>query len=128
MTLTTMYFDTDRYNVDSQDAAALQGQAQYFARYPQITFTTGTLTLASLLTTEDLSVNGGTLGVSGAADIDATTWAQFFLKFILGHPAVTCAIPATSKPKHLLDNMQAGFGRLPDTATRERMAKLVRDL
>jgi len=63
-----------------------------------------------------------------AKDIDCTSWAQFFLKFILGHPAVTCAIPATSKPKHLLDNMQAGLGRLPDAATRERMAKLIRQL
>jgi diketogulonate reductase-like aldo/keto reductase len=60
-----------------------------------------------------------------AGDIDCTTWAQFFLKFILGHPAVTSAIPATSKPKHLLDNMQAGRGRLPDAATRERMARLI---
>lgn len=63
-----------------------------------------------------------------AADIDCSSWAQFFLKFILGHPAVTCAIPATSKPKHLLDNMQAGLGRLPDAATRERMAGLIREL
>jgi len=63
-----------------------------------------------------------------AQDFDCTSWAQFFLKFILGHPAVTCAIPATSKPKHLLDNMQAGRGRLPDAATRERMAHLVKQL
>ena len=63
-----------------------------------------------------------------AKDIDCTSWAQFFLKFILGHPAVTCAIPATSKPKHLLDNMQAGLGRLPDMAMRERMAQLIHEL
>jgi len=63
-----------------------------------------------------------------AKDIDCTSWAQFFLKFILGHPAVTCAIPATRKPKHLLDNMQAGLGRMPDAATREKMARLVREL
>ncbi|MBE0620807.1 MAG: aldo/keto reductase [Burkholderiales bacterium] len=63
-----------------------------------------------------------------ADEIDCTSWAQFFLKFILGHPAVTCAIPATSKPKHLLDNMQAGLGRQPDAATRERMARLVAEL
>lgn len=63
-----------------------------------------------------------------AKDIDCTSWAQFFLKFILGHPAVTCAIPATSKPKHLLDNMQAGLGRLPDATLRERMALWVREL
>jgi diketogulonate reductase-like aldo/keto reductase len=63
-----------------------------------------------------------------AKEFDCATWAQFFLKFILSHPAVTCAIPATSKPKHLLDNMQAGLGKLPDAATREKMARLVQDL
>lgn len=63
-----------------------------------------------------------------AGEIDCASWAQFFLKFILGHPAVTCAIPATSKAKHLLDNMQAGLGRQPDAATRERMARLVAEL
>ncbi|MEK7696761.1 MAG: aldo/keto reductase, partial [Pseudomonadota bacterium] len=59
-------------------------------------------------------------------EFDCASWAQFFLKFILAHPAVTCAIPATSKVKHLEDNMQAGLGRLPDAATREKMAQLVR--
>jgi len=63
-----------------------------------------------------------------AADIDCASWAQFFLKFIVSHPAVTCAIPATSKPKHLQDNMQAGSGRLPDAATRKKMAALVQSL
>jgi diketogulonate reductase-like aldo/keto reductase len=63
-----------------------------------------------------------------AAEFDCRSWAQYFLKFILGHPAVTCAIPATRKPTHLLDNMQAGLGRLPDAATRERMAEYLRQL
>jgi diketogulonate reductase-like aldo/keto reductase len=63
-----------------------------------------------------------------AAEFDCTSWAQFFLKFVLSHPAVTCAIPASSKPKHLMDNMQAGRGRLADRAMRERMAELVREL
>lgn len=63
-----------------------------------------------------------------AAEFDCTSWAQFFLKFVLSHPAVTCAIPASSKAKHLLDNMQAGRGRLPDRAMRERMAQRVREL
>ena len=58
-----------------------------------------------------------------AKEFDCASWAQFFLKFILSHPAVTCAIPATSKPKHLLDNMQAGVGKLPDAAMREKMAQ-----
>jgi diketogulonate reductase-like aldo/keto reductase len=63
-----------------------------------------------------------------AAEIDCASWAQFFLKFILSHPAVTCAIPATSKVAHLVDNMQAGVGRLPDKAMRERMAQHLRAL
>jgi len=56
-----------------------------------------------------------------AAEIDCTSWAQIFLKFILGHPAVTCPIPATSNPEHMTDDMRAGFGRLPDRALRKRM-------
>lgn len=56
-----------------------------------------------------------------AAEFDCASWGQFFLKFIAAHPAVTCVIPATSKVKHMLDNMGAGHGRLPDAATREKM-------
>src|SRR3546814_10314052 len=47
-----------------------------------------------------------------AAAFDCGSWGQFFLKFILAHPAVTCVIPGTSKPKHMADNAQAGMGRL----------------
>jgi diketogulonate reductase-like aldo/keto reductase len=57
-----------------------------------------------------------------AADLDCTTWAQFFLKFIIGHPAVTAPIPATAKASHIVDNVQAALGRLPDTKQREKMA------
>ena len=57
-----------------------------------------------------------------AAEFDCASWGQFFLKFILSHPAVTCVIPGTSKPKHMADNLGAGRGRLPDAAERERMA------
>ncbi|MBA1147332.1 aldo/keto reductase [Ectothiorhodospiraceae bacterium WFHF3C12] len=57
-----------------------------------------------------------------AAEFDCQTWAQFFLKYIVGHPAVTCAIPATSDPEHVTDNTRAGFGRLPDERQRRRMA------
>ncbi len=59
-----------------------------------------------------------------AADIDCTSWAQLFLKFLLGHPAVTCPRPATSKVRHVEDNMAAVRGRLPDAALRERIAAL----
>ena len=53
----------------------------------------------------------------------AQSWGQFFLKFIVSHPAVTCVIPGTSKPHHMADNLGAGFGRLPDAATRQKMAE-----
>ncbi|MBT8449133.1 MAG: aldo/keto reductase, partial [Gammaproteobacteria bacterium] len=56
-----------------------------------------------------------------AKDLGITSWAQFFLKFILSHPAVTCVIPATSKAKHMRDNMQAQFGELPDANLRQKM-------
>ncbi|HKI97204.1 MAG TPA: aldo/keto reductase [bacterium] len=51
----------------------------------------------------------------------ARSWGQFLLKYVLGHPAVTCVIPATAKPRHLLDNLAAGRGRLPTVAERRRM-------
>ncbi|OGI66379.1 MAG: aldo/keto reductase [Candidatus Muproteobacteria bacterium RBG_16_60_9] len=63
-----------------------------------------------------------------AAEIGCNTWAQFFLKFVVAHPAVTCAIPATSKAKHLVDNMQAGVGPLPDESTRARMARYLEQI
>ena len=53
-----------------------------------------------------------------AQDFDCNSWGQFFLKFVVSHPAVTCAIPATSKVKHMRDNMQAGVGRLPSAKQR----------
>ena len=59
-----------------------------------------------------------------AADFDCQSWGQFFLKYILAHPAVTVIIPATSDPEHLVDNMGAGLGRLPDERTRRRMEDL----
>ena len=57
-----------------------------------------------------------------AATFDAANWAQFFLKFIISHPAVTCAIPATSRVDHMRENMGALHGRLPDATMRARMA------
>ncbi len=60
-----------------------------------------------------------------AAEFDCHSWAQFFLKWILAHPAVTCAIPATNKSRHLEDNMQAGAGRLPDETLRKRMLDVI---
>lgn len=63
-----------------------------------------------------------------ANEIGCASWAQFFLKFIISHPAVTCAIPATSKVDHLTDNMRAGLAPMPDAATRERMARYFAEL
>jgi aryl-alcohol dehydrogenase-like predicted oxidoreductase len=60
-----------------------------------------------------------------AAEIGCRNWATLFLKWIVGHPAVTCVIPATSRPEHLEDNMQAATGPVPDAAMRDRIAALV---
>ena len=56
-------------------------------------------------------------------EIGCTSWAQFFLKFAVSHPAVTCAIPATGNVEHLVDNMQAALDPLPDAKARERMVR-----
>ena len=63
-----------------------------------------------------------------AAEFDCHSWAQFFLKWIVANPAVTCAIPATNKPRHLEDNMGGGIGRLPDAKMRRRMVELASSL
>jgi diketogulonate reductase-like aldo/keto reductase len=55
----------------------------------------------------------------------AGSWGQFFLKYIVSHPATTCVIPATSKPHHMADNLEAGFGPLPDESTRQKMVELI---
>ena len=68
------------------------------------------------------------LELPGWATDFAASWGQFFLKFIVSHPAVTCVIPATSKPHHMQDNLEAGFGRLPDAATRKRMIDFMKAL
>jgi diketogulonate reductase-like aldo/keto reductase len=60
-----------------------------------------------------------------AADIGCTSWAQLMLKFVVSHPAVTCAIPATSDPRHLDDDVKAGEGLLPDESMRERIAAAI---
>lgn len=63
-----------------------------------------------------------------AADFDCESWAQLTLKFILAQPAVTCIIPATSRPRHVIDNVRAGQGRLPDAAQQARIRELVAGL
>jgi len=63
-----------------------------------------------------------------AADFDCTSWARFFLKYLLAHPAVTCVIPGTRRIAHLKDNVAAGMGRLPDAAMRRRMVEYMERL
>jgi aryl-alcohol dehydrogenase-like predicted oxidoreductase len=63
-----------------------------------------------------------------ASEFDCRSWAQFFLKWIIAHPAVTCTIPATGDPHHLEDNVQGGIGRLPDVKMRQRMVEFVSSL
>ncbi|MFO7525039.1 MAG: aldo/keto reductase [Ignavibacteriaceae bacterium] len=58
-------------------------------------------------------------------EYDINSWGQFFLKFILSHEAVTCVIPGTSNPKHLVDNMLSGYGKFPDAALRNKMADVL---
>jgi aryl-alcohol dehydrogenase-like predicted oxidoreductase len=63
-----------------------------------------------------------------AAEFDAKTWAQFFLKYVISHPAVTVARVGTTKPHHMLDNIGGGIGRLPNEAMRKRMAEFIDDI
>ena len=63
-----------------------------------------------------------------AAELDCSSWGQFYLKYILGHPAVTCIIPATASVHHMVDNMRANFGRLPDARQRAEMLRLFEHL
>ena len=65
---------------------------------------------------------------SWAAEYDIATWGQFFLKFVISHPAVTVATPATSRPKNVIDNLGAATGRLPDEAGRQRMIRHIEAL
>lgn len=60
-----------------------------------------------------------------AADFDCTSWAQFFLKYLIAHDAVTCAVPGMAKPEYVVDNLAAAAGRLPDPATRRRMETFI---
>jgi aryl-alcohol dehydrogenase-like predicted oxidoreductase len=62
---------------------------------------------------------------SWAHEFDAHSWAQFFLKYVASHPDVTAITPATSRPENMADNMGGAVGRLPDQATRRRMAQYV---
>jgi aryl-alcohol dehydrogenase-like predicted oxidoreductase len=63
-----------------------------------------------------------------ASEFDAATWGQFFLKYLIGNPAVTAVIPGTNKASHMADNLGAGRGRLPDATQRQRMARFIEEM
>ena len=63
-----------------------------------------------------------------AAEFDCETWAQFSLKYVLANPAVTCVLTETTNPEHMEENIEGGFGRLPDEATKRRMRQHMADL
>jgi diketogulonate reductase-like aldo/keto reductase len=63
-----------------------------------------------------------------AAELGWQSWSQFFLKYILGHPAVTCVIPATRTPAHMAENLEAGTGKFPDQALRKRMTACLAEM
>lgn len=65
---------------------------------------------------------------SWASDFDCQSWGQFFLKYLIAHPSVTCVIPGTSKPHHMKDNVGAGYGRLPTQEERIKMKNLIKSL
>ena len=60
-----------------------------------------------------------------ASEFDCVSWAQFFLKYIVSHPAITCAVPGMARPEYVIDNLGAARGRLPDEATRKRMEQFI---
>ncbi len=61
-------------------------------------------------------------------DLDINSWGQLFLKYIIGNDAVTCVIPGTSKPEHLIDNMEAGYGRIPNQIERQKLLSFIKTL
>ena len=63
-----------------------------------------------------------------AAEFEAATWGQFFLKYVLANEAVNCVLPGTDKPEYMVDNLNAGRGRLPDAAMRRRMVEFIGSL
>jgi diketogulonate reductase-like aldo/keto reductase len=73
-------------------------------------------------------VRGKSVPEWAKAELGIASWAQFFLKWIVAHPAVTCAIPGTGKPEHMRDNLGAGVGPIPDAAQRTRMAETLDNL
>ena len=74
------------------------------------------------------NATGGKALPDWAREIDCTTWAQFFLKYIVSHEAVTCAIPGMARPEYVADNLEAARGRLPDAPMRKRMENLLESL
>ena len=126
---------------DSQYPAFLEGLARYPVDFLQVDYSIGNRTAAErilpfaqekgIAVLVNMPLGGRRGPMFGqvreqavpewAREADIHSWAQFFLKYVVSHPAVTCAIPGTTKAKHLVDNQQAGRGRLPDASRRQRM-------
>ena len=126
---------------DSQYPAFLEGLARYPVDFLQVDYSIGNRTAAErilpfaqekgIAVLVNMPLGGRRGPMFGqvrnkavpdwAREADIHSWAQFFLKYVVSHPAVTCAIPGTTKVKHLVDNQQAGRGRLPDASMRQRM-------
>ena len=106
------------YSIDNRSAEEKilpLAQERKIAVVSYFPFSTGTLfQRASSMPLPDL-----------AAEVDAKTWSQFFLKYVVGHPAVTVIRAGTTQAKHMLENVGGGIGRVPDEATRKRMAAVV---
>ena len=104
--------DSEITEVNAQDATNIAGDPVDYV--PELSYTLGA----------HFSFEMGSLP-GYARDFDCRSWPELLLKFVLSHDAVTCPIPATSNPEHLEANVRAGFGRLPDAATREKMARVL---
>ena len=112
----------NRYVEDTILPLAVERKIAVVAFFP---FSNNAGTSCTAMSRNLFSRVGNTPLPAWAADFDAKSWAQFFLKYVLSHPAVTVARVGTTKATHMVDNMGGGIGRLPDEATRKRMAALV---
>ena len=120
--------DTGQYDFVQFNYSLAEREAE--ARLLPYAAETGTAVLVNRpLSTGSLfsQVRGKPLPV-WAADFDCASWAQFFLKYIVAHPAVTCVIPGTGNAMHMADDLKAGHGRLPDAAMRKRMVDYLKSV
>jgi diketogulonate reductase-like aldo/keto reductase len=106
------------------------GVARHQQRYHETMVDLGVAVLINrpFINGEYFSIVRGQTLPEWAADFDCQSWAQFAVKWILGNAAVNCVLTETSNPRHAVDNVSAGIGRLPDAETRRRMQRLIQEL